>query len=187
MRGDDTEFQRALKAVISQCNALFDRYPKQKVLGALLGALQDTPIRSGPKRKNDTQLLIVMGRVIAWRKDLSIRAAAEIATRHLPNNKYRLSVIDRVRKYFAAEKSTYLRAGKIYEIVHLLMAEREEACSNVEGLAQKPFRRAPPLTLLRTDDALEATFQELRSELQAVYMKAQIFPFPEGLGGIRHE
>jgi hypothetical protein len=99
---DAAEFQRALKA-------LLDRYPKERVLAAL----QETPIRSGPKRKDDTSLLILMGRHMAWRRDLSLRAAAEIATRHLPDDKYRHSVIDRIRKSFAEDKSYYLKPGRV--------------------------------------------------------------------------
>jgi hypothetical protein len=88
MPDDATEFQRALQA-------LLDRYSKDRILEAL----RETPIRPGPKRKDDTQILIRMGRIMTWHRDLSDRAAAEIVTRHLPND--RRSVIDRIRKAFA--------------------------------------------------------------------------------------
>ena len=84
MPDDATEFNHAIRA-------LLDRYPK----GRMLAALQATPLRPGPKQKDDAQILINMGRVMTWHRDLSDRAAAEIVTRHLPNN--RSSVIDRQR------------------------------------------------------------------------------------------
>jgi hypothetical protein len=77
-----TEFNHAIRA-------LLDRYPK----GRILAALQATPLRPGPKQKDDPQILINMGRVMTWHRDLSDRAAAEIVTRHLQNN--RSSIIDR--------------------------------------------------------------------------------------------
>jgi hypothetical protein len=72
---DDRELQRAIKA-------LLDQYQKDKVLAAL----ERTPARSGPKRKDDTEILILMGRMKAWRRNLSDRAAAAIFTRHLPDD-----------------------------------------------------------------------------------------------------
>src|SRR3984893_12974502 len=100
MPDDATEFNRAIQA-------LLDRYPR----GRILAALQETPLRPGPKRKDDTQMLIRMGRILTWHRDLSERAAAEIVTRHRRNN--RSSVIDRVRKKFAKDREHYLRAGKV--------------------------------------------------------------------------
>jgi hypothetical protein len=99
MPDDATEFNHAIRA-------LLDRYPK----GRILAALQATPLRPGPKQKDDAQILIKMGRVMTWHRDLSDRAAAEIVTRHLPNN--RSSVIDRIRKSFAKDREYYLRTGK---------------------------------------------------------------------------
>ena len=99
MPDDATEFNRAIQA-------LLDRYPKDRILAAL----QETPLRPGPKRKDDTAILIRMGRIMTWHRDLSDRAAAEIVTRHLPNN--RSSVIDRIRKSFAKDRKYYLRTEK---------------------------------------------------------------------------
>src|SRR5215469_753522 len=109
MPDDAAEFDRAL-------HALLDRYPKERVLAAL----QQRPLRPGPKRKDDTQILIRMGRIMTWHRDLSERAAAEIVTRHIPND--RRSVIDRIRKGFAKDREYYLRAGKVNEIISLTMA-----------------------------------------------------------------
>jgi len=106
----DAEFERALQA-------LLDRYPKKRILAAL----QETALRPGPKRKDDTDTLIRMGRLLTWHRDLSDRAAAEIVTRHLPND--RRSVIDRIRKGFAKNRKYYL-AGKINEIINLITAEK---------------------------------------------------------------
>ena len=94
-----TEFERALQA-------LLDRYPKKRILAAL----QETALRPGPKRKDDTDTLIRMGRLLTWHRDLSDRAAAEIVTRHLPND--RRSVIDRIRKGFAKIASIILKLGR---------------------------------------------------------------------------
>jgi hypothetical protein len=99
MPDDATEFNHAIRA-------LLDRYPK----GRILAALQTTPLRPGPKQKDDAQILINMGRVMTWHRDLSDRAAAEIVTRHLPNT--RSSVIDRIRKSFAKDRKYYLRTEK---------------------------------------------------------------------------
>ena len=74
-----------------------------------------------------------MGRVMTWHRDLSDRAAAEIVTRHLPNN--RSSVIDRIRKSFAKDREYYLRTGKMNEIINLVMRERER-----QGLPTKTKR-----------------------------------------------
>ena len=108
MPDDATEFNRAFQA-------LLDRYPK----GRVLAALQETPLRPGPKRKDDTEILIRMGRVMTWHRDLSDRAAAAIVTRHLPND--RRSVIDRIRKGFAKDREYYLRTGKVNEIIHFTL------------------------------------------------------------------
>src|SRR6201997_1258743 len=118
MPDDASEFNRAIQA-------LLDRYRK----GRILAALQETPRRPGPKRKDDTELLVRMGRIMAWHRDLSDRAAAEIVTRHLPNN--RSSVIDRIRKSFAKNREYYLRAGKVNEIINLVMA-REGATRSAD-------------------------------------------------------
>ena len=112
MPDDATEFNRAIQA-------LLDRYPKDRILAAL----QETPLRPGPKRKDDTAILIRMGRIMTWHRDLSDRAAAEIVTRHLPND--RRSVIDRIRKSFAKDREQYLRSGKVNEIITLVMVEKE--------------------------------------------------------------
>ena len=63
MPDDAAEFQRAIQA-------LLDRYSK----GRILAALQETPLRPGPKRKDDTEMLIRMGRIMTWHRDLSDRA-----------------------------------------------------------------------------------------------------------------
>jgi hypothetical protein len=155
MPDDATEFNRALQA-------LLDRYPK----GRILAALQETPLRPGPKRKDDTQILIRMGRIMTWHRDLSDRAAAEIVTRHLPND--RRSVIDRIRKGFAKNREEYLRAGKVNEIINLIMAEKRAAGSTDEN-RESGDKEEPLVTVVLPDDAtLEATFQELRSKLRAV-------------------
>src|SRR5271169_1949201 len=116
MPDDATEFHRAFQA-------LLDRYQKARVLAAL----QETPLRPGPKRKDDTEILIRMGRIMTWHRDLSDRAAAEIVTRHLPNN--RSSVIDRIRKSFAKDRKYYLLTGKMNEIINLIMAGKRAARS----------------------------------------------------------
>jgi hypothetical protein len=125
MSDDGTEFKRALQA-------LLNRYPK----GRVLAALQETPLRPGPKRKDDTEILNRMGRIMTWHRDLSDRAAAEIVTRHLPNN--RSSVIDRIRKNFAKDRQYYLRAGKVTEIINLIMAGKR---SHVPGITIKATSR----------------------------------------------
>jgi hypothetical protein len=119
MPDDATEFQGAIRA-------LLDRYPK----GRILAALQETPLRPGPKRKDDTAILIRMGRIMTWHRDLSDRAAAEIVTRHLPND--RRSVIDRIRKSFAKDREYYLRSGKVNEIINLIMAGKRASRSTNE-------------------------------------------------------
>ena len=118
MPDDATEFKRTIQA-------LLDRYPKSRILAAL----HETPLRPGPKRKDDVQILIKMGRVMTWHRDLSDRAAAEIVTRHLPNN--RSSVIDRIRKSFAKDREYHLRTGKMNEIINLVMA-REGATRSAD-------------------------------------------------------
>ena len=60
MPDDATEFKRTIQA-------LLDRYPKSRILAAL----HETPLRPGPKRKDDTEILIRMGRVMTWHRDLS--------------------------------------------------------------------------------------------------------------------
>jgi hypothetical protein len=155
MPDDATEFNRAFQA-------LLDRYPK----GRILAALQETPLRPGPKRKDDTAILIRMGRIMTWHRDLSDRAAAEIVTRHLPNN--RRSVIDRIRKGFAKNREYYLRSGKVNEIINLIMAEKRAAGSTDEN-RESGDKEEPLVTVgLPDDDTLEAMFQELRSKLRAV-------------------
>jgi len=155
MPDDATEFNRAIQA-------LLDRYPKDRILAAL----QETPLRPGPKRKDDTAILIRMGRIMTWHRDLSDRAAAEIVTRHLPND--RRSVIDRIRKGFAKDREYYLRAGKVTEIINLIMAEKRGTRSTDEN-GERGDKKEPLVTVvLPDDDTLEAMFQELRSKLQAV-------------------
>jgi hypothetical protein len=153
MPDDATEFKRAMQA-------LLDRYPKDRILAAL----QETPLRPGPKRKDDTEMLIRMGRIMTWHRDLSDRAAAEIVTRHLPNN--RSSVIDRIRKNFAKDRGHYLRTGKVTEIINLIMAgtPRSTDEETERGDDKQPLVTVP----LPDDDTLEAMFQELRSKLRAV-------------------
>ena len=106
MLDDATEFERSLQALV-------DRYSKSRILAAL----QETPSRPGPKRKDDTAILIRMGPIMTWHRELSDRAAAEIVTRHLPND--RRAVIDRIRKGFAKDREYYLKAGKVNEIINL--------------------------------------------------------------------
>jgi hypothetical protein len=131
---------------------------------------------------------------MTWRRDLSIRSAAEIATRHLPDDDYRLSVIDRLRKKFTADKERYLRDGKVNVIIQLLVKAKrgtlitlelpewklvgptEQPLVALELPAWKRVARAagstggPMVTLeLPDDEALEVTFQKLRSALRAVY------------------
>src|SRR5712671_6529911 len=120
MPDDATEFNRAIQA-------LLDRYPKDRILAAL----QETPLRPGPKRKDDTAILIRMGRIMTWHRDLSDRAAAEIVTRHLPND--RRSIIDRIRKSFAKDREQYLRSGKVNEIITLVMVEKRALGSTYEN------------------------------------------------------
>jgi hypothetical protein len=161
MPDDAKEFEGAIQA-------LLDRYPKDRILAAL----QETPSRPGPKRKDDSQMLIRMGQIMTWHRDLSDRAAAEIVTRHLPNN--RRSVIDRIRKSFSKDREIYLRIGKSNEIIRLMMAaekatrstgENDQGGDDSEGVG----RKEPLITLVLPDDnTLEATFQELRSTLSAV-------------------
>ena len=153
MPDDATEFKRAMQA-------LLDRYPKDRILAAL----QETPLRPGPKRKDDTEMLIRMGRIMTWHRDLSDRAAAEIVTRHLPNN--RSSVIDRIRKNFAKDRAHYLRSGKVAEIINLIMAGTPRSADET---TERGADKQPLVTVaLPDDDTLEAMFQELRSKLGAV-------------------
>ena len=155
MPDDGTEFKRAIQA-------LLDRYPK----GRILSALQETRLRPGPKRKDDTDILIRMGRIMTWHRDLSDRAVAEIVTRHLPND--RRSVIDRVRKAFAKNREEYLRSGKVNEIINLIMLEKKGTSSTDEN-SERGDNTEPLVTLvLPGDDTLEVMFQELRSKLRAV-------------------
>ena len=163
MPDDATEFKRALQA-------LLDRYPKDRILAAL----QETPLRPGPKRKDDTAILIRMGRIMTWHRDLSDRAAAEIVTRHLPND--RRSVIDRIRKGFAKDREYYLRAGKVSEIINLIMAEKRGTRSTDEN-GERGDKKEPLVTLV------------LPSKLRAVCTlsdKDPVVVFPK-LGEIRPE
>jgi hypothetical protein len=155
MPDDATEFKRALQALV-------DRYSKNRILEAL----NETPIRPGPKRKDDTQTLIRMGRIMTWHRDLSDRAVAEIVTRHLPND--RRSVIDRVRKAFAKNREKYLRSGKVNEIINLIMFERKGTSSTDENSESGDNTERLVTLVLPDDDTLEAMFQELRSKLRAV-------------------
>jgi hypothetical protein len=176
MPDDDTEFKRAIQA-------LLDRYPKTRILAAL----QETRSRPGPKRKDDTDILIRMGRIMTWHRDLSDRAAAEIVTRHLPND--RRSVIDRIRKSFAKDREYYLRAGKVNEIMNLIMAEKRAMRSTDENRDQGDNSKPLVTLVLPDDDKLEAVFQELRSKLRAVCKltdKDPIVVFPK-LGEIPPE
>ena len=176
MPDDATEFNHAIRA-------LLDRYPKSRILAAL----QETPLRPGPKRKDDKEILIRMGRIMTWHRDLSDRAAAEIVTRHLPNN--RTSVIDRIRKGFAKDREYYLRAGKVNEIINLVMVEKR-APSSTNETRERGEKKQPLVTVvLPGDDTLEAMFQELRSKLRAVCTltdKDPVVVFPK-LGEIRPE
>jgi hypothetical protein len=148
MPDDATEFQGAIRA-------LLDRYPK----GRILAALQETPLRPGPKRKDDTAILIRMGRIMTWHRDLSDRAAAEIVTRHLPND--RRSVIDRIRKSFAKDREHYLRSGKVNEIINLIMAGKRAPRSTNEDRESGDKKQPLVTVVLPDDDTLEAMFQEL--------------------------
>lgn len=131
MPDDGTEFERAIQA-------LLDRYSKRRILSAL----QETPLRPGPKRKDDTDILIRMGRIMTWHRDLSDRAAAEIVTRHLPND--RRSVIDRIRKGFAKDREYYLRAGKVNEIINMVMAGKR-APSSTDKTQREGIKKSPGL------------------------------------------
>jgi hypothetical protein len=176
MPDDAREFKRALQAVL-------DRYPK----GRILAALQETPLRPGPKRKDDTEMLIRMGRIMTWQRDLSDRAAAEIVTRHLPNN--RSSVIDRVRKNFAKNREYYLRTGKINEIFRLIVVEKRATTSTDENREEEGNKKPLVTLVVPDDDTLETMFQKLRSELRAVCTltdKDPVVVFPK-LGEIHPE
>jgi hypothetical protein len=147
------KFARALREML-------EHYPKQKVLAAL----RETQTRPGPKRKDDTALLVRMGRIIVWHGDLSLRAAAEMVTRHLPDDQYKESIQTRIRKKFSADRAYYLRAGKVTEIVNLLTAEKRATSSSAE-LSIKPVEMVT--VRLPDDDRLEVLFQELRLKLRA--------------------
>ena len=155
MPDEGTEFKRAIQA-------LLDRYPKDRILSAL----RETPLRPGPKRKDDTDILIRMGRIMTWHRDLSDRAAAEIVTRHLPND--RRSVIDRIRKGFAKDREYYLRAGKVNEIINMVMAGKRAPSSTDENTERGDKKEPRVAVALPDDDFLEVMFQELRSRLRAV-------------------
>jgi hypothetical protein len=175
MPDDATEFERALQALV-------DRYSKSRILAAL----QETPSRPGPKRKDDTAILIRMGRIMTWHRELSDRAAAEIVTRHLPNN--RRAVIDRIRKGFAKNREYYLTAGKVNEIINLLMAAKRASRppdENSEGGDKEPL----VTVVLPDDNTLEAMFHELRSTLGAVCTLTDKDPVVvfSSLGEIRQE
>jgi hypothetical protein len=160
MPDDAKEFERAVQA-------LLDCYPKDRILAAL----QETPSRPGPKRKDDSHMLIRMGQIMTWHRDLSDRAAAEIVTRHLSND--RRSVIDRIRKSFSKDREFYLRAGKINEIIRLAVAAEKATRSTGENHqggddSEAVSHKEPFITLVVPDDnVLEATFQELRSTYSA--------------------
>jgi hypothetical protein len=176
MPDDATEFKRAIQA-------LLDRYPKSRILAAL----QETSLRPGPKRKDDTDILIRMGRIMTWHRDLSDRAAAEIVTRHLPND--RRSVIDRIRKGFAKDREYYLRAGKVNEIISLIMVGKRATRSTYENTERGDKKESLVTVALPDDDTLEAMFQELRSKLRAVCTltdKDPVVVIPK-LGEIRPE
>jgi len=176
MPDDVTEFQRAIRA-------LLDRYPK----GRILAALQETPLRPGPKRKDDTAILIRMGGIMTWHRDLSDRAAAEIVTRYLPND--RRSVIDRIRKSFAKDREQYLRSGTVNEIITLVMVEKRALSSTNENRERGDKKQPLVTVVLPDDDTLEAMFQELRSKLRAVCTltdKEPVVVFPK-LGEIPPE
>jgi hypothetical protein len=176
MSDDATEFKRAI-------DALLDRYAKSRILAAL----QERPSRPGPKRKDDSDILIRMGRIMTWHRDLSDRAAAEIVTRHLPND--RRSVIDRIRKGFAKDREYYLRAGKVNEIIRLVMAGKRATTSTGENRERGDKEEPLVEVVLPDDNTLEAMFQELRSKLGAVCTltdKDPIVGFPK-LGEIRPE
>jgi hypothetical protein len=154
MSDDAIELKRELQR-------LLDRYPKARILAAL----QETPLRPGPKRKDDTDELIRMGRILTWHRDLSERAVAEIVTRHLPND--RRSAIDRIRKGFAKDRDNYLRAGKVTEIVNLIRAEKRATRSSREPTETGDHKGSLVTVALPDDHTLEAMFQELRLKLRA--------------------
>ena len=108
----------------------------------------------------------LMGRIMTWHRKLSERAAAEIATRHLPND--RRSVIDRVRKRFAQDRDDWLGAGKATAIIHLIEAAGRLTGSSDESNSRGDDKGPPVAFLLPDDDTLEAIFQNLRSKLRAV-------------------
>ena len=102
---------------------------------------------------------------MTWHRDLSDRAAAEIVTRYLPND--RRAVIDRIRKGFAKDREYYLKAGKVNEIINLLMAAKRASRptdKNSDGGHKDPL----VTVVLPDDNTLEAMFQELLSTLGAV-------------------
>ena len=176
VQDDNEEFNRAIQA-------LLDRYPKDRILAAL----RETPLRPGPKRKDDTQTLIRMGRIMTWHRDLSERRAAEIVTRHLSND--RRSIIDRIRKGFAKDRDYYLRAGKVNEIINLITAAERTTKPSGKN-RERGDDEEPLITVVLPDDgALEAMFQELRAKLRAVCVlsnKDPVVLIPK-LGEIRSE
>jgi len=107
-----------------------------------------------------------MGRLLTWHRDLSDRAAAEIVTRHLPND--RRSVIDRIRKGFVKNREYYIKAGKINEMINLFMTEKRATMSVGKNSETGENKEGLVTMVLPDDDALEAMFQELRSKLGAV-------------------
>ena len=155
MSDDAAEFERALQA-------LLDRYTKSRILAAL----RETRVRPGPKRKDDTGPLVHMGQIMTWHRNLSERAAAEIVTRHLPND--RRSIIDRIRKGFAKDRDHWLRAGKVTEIVNLITAARRATRSNDENSSEGDDKEPLVTVTLPDDDMLEAIFKDLRAKLRAV-------------------
>lgn len=162
MPEESTEFTRAIKALVDEFVKVTRRYPKGKVLAEL----KKISVRPAPKRKDNSEMLIRMGHIVTWHPELSLRAAAEIVTRHLPDTDYRRSVIDRVRKGFAEDKDYYLRTGKINAMAHLLTVGKRAGSANEDR--DKPNNGDRMVTLMVPDDEiLDKKFQELRSTLRA--------------------
>jgi hypothetical protein len=154
---DSAEFQSAIKALVDEFKKATARYSKKKVLTEL----NKISVRPAPKQKDDTDEYFRIGEIKTWYPELSLRAAAEIVTRHLPDNDYRRSVIDRIRRGFAEQKDYYLRAGKINAICRLSHLAAKRAGS-------APAKNDLVRVKVPDDDTLDKIFRKLRSELEAV-------------------
>ena len=142
----------------------------------IMEELKKLPGRPGRKAIKDLNMLIQMGRIMAWHEDIPVRTAAKmVAIRSTPKSHMWSAIEDRIRKKFTKNESHYRRVGKVNEVINLTIAIRfadapdpVAACTAATAPDKRTARLIPP-----DDDALDSALGALHPK------RPRFYTFPE--------